>query len=93
MYAPTARPQLRSSASTSIHRKNDLALEWWTHRRNLSHRRRDNLILRAPTPAAPHRPVALNAEAGKTACYALRWVSTRGEKGPWSEVAAATVAA
>jgi hypothetical protein len=23
---------------------------------------------------------------------ALRWVSTRGEKGPWSEVAAATVA-
>ena len=22
-----------------------------------------------------------------------RWVSTRGEKGPWSEVAAATVAA
>lgn len=35
----------------------------------------------------------LSAEAGKTAYYALRWVSTRGEKGPWSEVAAATVAA
>jgi hypothetical protein len=34
-----------------------------------------------------------SAEAGKTAYYALRWVSTRGEKGPWSEVAAATVAA
>jgi len=33
------------------------------------------------------------ADAGKTAYYALRWVSTRGEKGPWSEVAAATVAA
>ncbi|MBL9001501.1 MAG: hypothetical protein JNK25_10240 [Phycisphaerae bacterium] len=32
-------------------------------------------------------------QAGKTAYYALRWVSTRGEKGPWSEVAAATVAA
>lgn len=32
-------------------------------------------------------------DAGKTAYYALRWVSTRGEKGPWSEVAAATVAA
>ena len=32
-------------------------------------------------------------ETGKTAYYALRWVSTRGEKGPWSEVAAATVAA
>lgn len=33
------------------------------------------------------------ADAGKTAYYALRWVSTRGEKGPWSEPCAATVAA
>ncbi|MCC6284495.1 MAG: hypothetical protein IT439_04210 [Phycisphaerales bacterium] len=33
------------------------------------------------------------ADAGKTALYTLRWVSTRGEKGPWSEVASATVAA
>ncbi|QOJ15579.1 MAG: hypothetical protein HRU75_13430 [Planctomycetia bacterium] len=33
------------------------------------------------------------AEAGQTAYYALRWLSTRGETGPWSEVAAATVAA
>jgi hypothetical protein len=33
------------------------------------------------------------ADAGKTACYQIRWVSTRGEKGPWSEVARATVAA
>lgn len=34
-----------------------------------------------------------SADAGKTAFYTLRWVSTRGEKGPWSEVASATVAA
>ena len=34
-----------------------------------------------------------SADAGKTAYYALRWVSTHGEKGPWSDVAAATVAA
>ena len=34
-----------------------------------------------------------SADKGKTAYYALRWVSTRGEKGPWSEVCAATVAA
>ncbi|MFO0832379.1 MAG: hypothetical protein U0637_11150 [Phycisphaerales bacterium] len=33
------------------------------------------------------------ADAGKTAYYALRWVSTRAEKGPWSEPCAATVAA
>lgn len=32
-------------------------------------------------------------DAGKTAYYALRWISTRGEQGPWSEVASATVAA
>jgi len=33
------------------------------------------------------------ADAGKTAHYMLRWVSTTGEKGPWSETASATVEA
>lgn len=33
------------------------------------------------------------AEGGKTAIYMARWVNTRGEKGPWSEIATATVAA
>ncbi|MBL8880715.1 MAG: hypothetical protein JNG88_16500 [Phycisphaerales bacterium] len=33
------------------------------------------------------------SEAGKTAYYALHWLSTRGETEPWSEIAAATVAA
>jgi hypothetical protein len=33
------------------------------------------------------------AEGGKTAIYMARWVNTRGEKGPWSELAMATVAA
>src|SRR5436190_1457406 len=46
---------------------------------------RDTSKTPAPTPTSAH--------AGKTAYYALRWVSTRGEKGPWSEVCAATVAA
>jgi hypothetical protein len=32
-------------------------------------------------------------DAGKTAHYMLRWVSTSGEKGPWSETASATIAA
>ncbi|MFO0840624.1 MAG: hypothetical protein U1D55_19110 [Phycisphaerae bacterium] len=32
------------------------------------------------------------AETGQTAYYALRWLSTRGETGPWSEIAAATLA-
>lgn len=34
-----------------------------------------------------------SADAGQTAVYLSRWVSTRGEKGPWSDVTTATVAA
>jgi hypothetical protein len=33
------------------------------------------------------------ANGGKTAVYMLRWVNTRGEKGPWSDITTATVAA
>ena len=33
------------------------------------------------------------AAGGKTAVYMARWINTRGEKGPWSEIATATVAA
>ena len=32
-------------------------------------------------------------EDGKAAVYMLRWVHTCGEKGPWSEITTATVAA
>jgi hypothetical protein len=31
------------------------------------------------------------AQAGQTVCYWLRWVNTRGEKGPWSEPVTATI--
>ena len=34
-----------------------------------------------------------SGDGGKTAVYLLRWTHTRGKKGPWSEIAAATVAA
>ena len=30
-------------------------------------------------------------QAGKKAHYMLRWVNTRGEKGPWTDTASATV--
>ncbi len=33
------------------------------------------------------------ADGGQTAHYMLRWVSTGGEKGPWSETASATIGA
>ncbi len=32
-------------------------------------------------------------DGGKTARYVLRWVTTTGEKGPWSETASATIGA
>ena len=31
-------------------------------------------------------------DGGKTAVYMSRWVNTRDEKGPWSELTTATVA-
>lgn len=34
-----------------------------------------------------------SGDGGKTAVYMSRWVNTRGEKGPWSEITTATVAA
>ena len=33
------------------------------------------------------------ADANKVAHYMLRWESTRGEPGPWSETASATIGA
>ena len=33
------------------------------------------------------------SEGGKQAHYMLRWVNTRGETGPWSETATATIGA
>lgn len=33
------------------------------------------------------------ADGGQTAHYRLRWVSTTGEKGPWSEIAYANFGA
>jgi len=48
-----------------------------------------------PTFRAEFKP----GEGGKTAVYMARpprricdWINTRGEKGPWSEIATATVA-
>jgi hypothetical protein len=43
--------------------------------------------------AAPYVVNFDAAEGGKTAYYWLRWVSPTGERGPWSEQAAATIAA
>ncbi len=41
----------------------------------------------------PYTAKFQGAEANKVAHYMVRWVSTRGEKGPWSETASATIGA
>jgi hypothetical protein len=42
--------------------------------------------------ASPHVAEFEGEDAGKIAYDMLRWVTTRGEKGPWSETVAATIA-
>ncbi|HEY5043936.1 MAG TPA: hypothetical protein VIK53_18340 [Verrucomicrobiae bacterium] len=46
----------------------------------------------ATDTATPYLAAYTGAQAGQTACYWLRWVNTRGEKGPWSEPVSATIA-
>ena len=41
----------------------------------------------------PYTAEYAGADGGKTAHYMLRWVNTRGDKGPWSETASATIGA
>jgi len=42
--------------------------------------------------ATPYLAQYTGAQAGQMVYYWLRWVNTRGEKGPWSEPASATIA-
>ena len=48
------------------------------------------LALDTRTPYTADYP---GTDGNKTAHYMLRWVNTRGEKGPWSETASATIGA
>ena len=41
----------------------------------------------------PYTTDYVGADANKTAHYMARWTNTKGEKGPWSETASATVGA
>jgi len=51
------------------------------------------LVFLTMTTKATFRAEFKPGEGGKTAVYMARWLNTRGEKGPWSEIATATVAA
>jgi hypothetical protein len=43
------------------------------------------------TTRTPFTDVFTAADAGKTAYYLLRWTSTKGQAGPWSDVVAAKI--
>ena len=43
-------------------------------------------------PRSPHTLDYDFSERYHAAWYALRWVNTRGEKGPWSEIISAVIA-
>jgi len=43
--------------------------------------------------ASPYTAEYDGTDGGKTAHYMLRWVNTRGDKGPWSETVSATIPA
>ena len=46
----------------------------------------------ATDSGTPYLAEYTGAQAGQMVCYWLRWVNTRGEKGPWSEPVSATIA-
>jgi hypothetical protein len=51
------------------------------------------LTFLATDTRTPYVATYAGADANKVAHYMLRWVNTRGEKGPWSETASATIGA
>ena len=53
----------------------------------------DELTFLSLDTRTPYTADYTGADAKKTAHYMLRWVNTKGEKGPWSETASATIGA
>ena len=51
------------------------------------------LTFLATDTRTPYTADHTGTDANKIAHYTLRWVSTCGEKGPWSETASATIEA
>ena len=51
----------------------------------------DAMHLQAVDKSTPYLMEFDSADAGKTAWWALRWVNTRGEHGPWSATVSGTI--
>lgn len=53
----------------------------------------DSLTFLSMDTASPYVAEYDGANGGKTAHYMLRWLTTSGQKGPWSETISATITA
>lgn len=51
----------------------------------------DQMRILAIDTATPYIATFTGEDAGKTAYYRLRWLNTRGERGPWSQLYSATI--
>jgi hypothetical protein len=51
----------------------------------------DEMKILAIDTATPYVATFKGEDGGKTAYYRARWVNTRGEKGPWSQLYSATI--
>ena len=51
----------------------------------------DAMHLQAVDKSSPYIMEFASADAGKTAWWALRWVNTKGDHGPWSATVSATI--
>jgi hypothetical protein len=58
----------------------------------ISHRQQRTLTFMTMTTKPILRAALKVGVGGNTAIYMARWASTGGERGPWSELAIATVA-
>jgi len=53
----------------------------------------DECVYLATDTRTPYTAEYEGADGGKVAHYMLRWVNTRGERGPWSQTVSATITA
>ena len=54
---------------------------------------KEALEMTATDTRTPYLAKYVGADANKVAHYMLRWVNTKGDKGPWSETGSATIGA
>jgi hypothetical protein len=51
----------------------------------------EQMHLQSVDKTTPYLMEFQSSDAGKTAWWAMRWVNTRGEHGPWSAMVSATI--